>query len=213
LTRVDILFMFERTFNQKYIIIMSPRTKEQFELIRQSSKQKILDAALEVFAKYGYHSASVSTIAKKAGIAKGLLYNYFKSKEDVLYELMIGMIVPFVQEIMPLKSGQKMTKKDMIGMINRTFDLIHKKPDYWKLYIGVYIQPDVMPKINDKVWEVFGPMMSVLTDYFISKKKKNPYAVMRYFAAILDGVQLHVMLDPENFPVEQVKELLIKQFA
>jgi AcrR family transcriptional regulator len=192
---------------------MSPRTKEQFELIRQGSKQKILDAALEVFAKYGYHSTSVSTIAKKAGIAKGLLYNYFKNKEDVLYELMIGMVVPYVQEILPIKPGQKMTKKDMIGMINRTVDFALEKPDYWKLYFGVFLQPDVLPKINDKVWEAFGPMMSVMTEFFVSKGKKNPVTVMRYFAAVLDGVQLHIMLDPENFPAEQVKELLIKHFA
>lgn len=192
---------------------MSPRTKEQFEFIRQGRKQKILDAALEVFAKYGYHSTSVSTIAKKAGIAKGLLYNYFKNKEDVLYELMIGMVVPFVQEILPIKPGQKMTKKDIINMINKTVDFALEKPDYWKLYFGVFLQPDVLPKINDNVWEAFGPMMNILTEYYISKGKENPVAVMRYFAAVLDGVQLHIMLDPENFPAEQVKELLIKQFA
>jgi len=42
-----------------------PRTKEQFEEIRKSSRQKILDAALEVFAKQGYHSATVDAIAKQ----------------------------------------------------------------------------------------------------------------------------------------------------
>ncbi len=46
------IFMFERTVNHKIEIKnMAPRTKEQFEDMRQSSKQKILDAALEIFAK------------------------------------------------------------------------------------------------------------------------------------------------------------------
>jgi len=190
-----------------------PRTKEQFETMRKDSRQKILDAALEVFAKYGYHSSSVSSIAEKAGIAKGLLYNYFKSKDDVLYELMVAMVVPYIREIMPVKPGQKMTKKDMANLIGGTIDFALEKPDFWKLYIGVFLQPDVMPKIIDKMWEAFSPVMSVMTEYFIGRGYKNPEAVMRYFTAVLDGIQLHIMLDPENFPAEEVKKLLIKQFA
>jgi len=42
-----------------------PRTKEQFESMRKESRQRILDAALKVFAKQGYHSATVDAIAKK----------------------------------------------------------------------------------------------------------------------------------------------------
>lgn len=190
-----------------------PRTKEQFEKMRQGSKQKILDAALEIFAKNGYHNSSVSSIAEKAGIAKGLMYNYFKSKEEVLYELMIGMIVPFMQAILPVKPGQKMNKEDMISMINKSVDFALEKPDYWKLYIGVFVQPDVMPKVIDKMWEAFEPLMTVMLEYFTVKGVSDPIAMTRYFAAVLDGVQLHIMLDPENFPAEQVKELLIKQFA
>ncbi len=192
---------------------MAPRTKEQFEQIRQNSKQKILNAALETFAKHGYHSSSISSIAKKAGIAKGLLYNYFDSKEDLLYELMIGMLVQYVDEIMPVEPGEKMKKKDMVNMISKIIDIGLEKPDFWKLYIGIFVQPDVMPKIIDKIWEAFGPLMSSITQYYISKGKKDPLALMRLFAAVLDGVQLHIMLDPENFPAEEVKRLLIKQYA
>jgi AcrR family transcriptional regulator len=60
---------------------MSPRTKQQFEDLRKDRRQAILDAALTVFANNGYHSASVSMIAKEAGVSKGLMYNYFESKE------------------------------------------------------------------------------------------------------------------------------------
>jgi AcrR family transcriptional regulator len=192
---------------------MAPRTKEQFEVMRQSSKQKILDAALEIFAKNGYHNSSVSSIAKKAGIAKGLMYNYFKSKEEVLNELMIDMVVPFMQEIMPVKPGQKMTKKDMVSMLGKTVDFALEKPDYWKLYVGVFIQPDVMPKVLNKMWEAFGPLMTIMTEYFANKGIKDPISMSRYLAAVLDGVQLHIMIDPENFPAEEVKKILIKQFA
>ncbi|HET6559885.1 MAG TPA: TetR/AcrR family transcriptional regulator, partial [Prolixibacteraceae bacterium] len=61
-----------------------PRTTVQFEAIREEKRKLILETALELFAENGYHGTSISHITKKAGISKGLLYNYFVSKEDVL---------------------------------------------------------------------------------------------------------------------------------
>ena len=46
--------------------------------------QKILDAAVEVIAERGYFNSPISAIAKRAGVADGTIYLYFKSKDDVL---------------------------------------------------------------------------------------------------------------------------------
>src|SRR3984885_15430531 len=46
--------------------------------------QRILDAAVEVIAERGYFKSPVSAIAKRAGVADGTVYLYFKSKDDVL---------------------------------------------------------------------------------------------------------------------------------
>ena len=47
-------------------------------------RKQILKAAVEVFAERGFHRTRVSDIAKKAGVAYGLIYHYFESKDDVL---------------------------------------------------------------------------------------------------------------------------------
>ena len=47
-------------------------------------RRLILDAAVRVFARSGYHGARVGDIAEEAGVAHGLLYHYFASKEEVL---------------------------------------------------------------------------------------------------------------------------------
>jgi TetR/AcrR family transcriptional regulator, fatty acid metabolism regulator protein len=47
-------------------------------------RRELLDAAVRVFARQGFHSARVGDIAEEAGVAHGLLYHYFRSKEDVL---------------------------------------------------------------------------------------------------------------------------------
>jgi AcrR family transcriptional regulator len=50
-------------------------------------RRQILDAAVGVFARQGFHATRVSDIADEAGVAYGLVYHYFRSKEEVLNEL------------------------------------------------------------------------------------------------------------------------------
>jgi AcrR family transcriptional regulator len=50
-------------------------------------RRNILDAAVRVFARQGFHSTRVADIADEAGVAYGLVYHYFDSKDDVLNEL------------------------------------------------------------------------------------------------------------------------------
>lgn len=47
-------------------------------------RRRLMDAAVRVFARKGYHASRVSDIAEEAGVAHGLLYHYFDSKEDLL---------------------------------------------------------------------------------------------------------------------------------
>ena len=50
----------------------------------EDRRRQILDAAVRVFARRGYHGSRVGEIAEEAGVAHGLLYHYFSSKEQVL---------------------------------------------------------------------------------------------------------------------------------
>jgi AcrR family transcriptional regulator len=50
----------------------------------EDKRRQLLDAAVRVFARKGYHASRVGDIAEEAGVAHGLLYHYFKSKDDVL---------------------------------------------------------------------------------------------------------------------------------
>ena len=50
----------------------------------QLGKQKLLDAAAKLFEAQGYYSTTVEQISEEAGVSKGLVYNYFSSKEELL---------------------------------------------------------------------------------------------------------------------------------
>ena len=65
-------------------------------------RRLILDAAVRVFARQGFHRCRVSDIADEAGVAYGLVYHYFKSKEEVLDTLFLerwGILLQAIAEI------------------------------------------------------------------------------------------------------------------
>jgi AcrR family transcriptional regulator len=51
------------------------------------ARERVLDAAVELFAQQGYDGTSVSQVISRAGVAKGGFYHHFASKEALLYEV------------------------------------------------------------------------------------------------------------------------------
>jgi AcrR family transcriptional regulator len=66
---------------------MSPRGKEQNEHMRDEALARITRAALEVFAEYGFHGATMKKIARATGLSYGLVYHYFPSKAKIFRHL------------------------------------------------------------------------------------------------------------------------------
>ena len=60
-----------------------PRKPGKREENREQTKRAILKAALELFSKRGFYRTKTKEISRKAGIAEGTLFNYFRTKEDL----------------------------------------------------------------------------------------------------------------------------------
>ena len=54
---------------------------------KNQRQEMILAAAFKLFSKKGYYPTSMDDITKKAGVSKGLIYTYFKSKEEIFFAL------------------------------------------------------------------------------------------------------------------------------
>lgn len=64
-----------------------PRTEQQNQQIKNERQEQILQAALKVFARRGMGAAKIGDIAAEAGLSHGLVYHYFKSKEEIFTTL------------------------------------------------------------------------------------------------------------------------------
>ena len=86
-----------------------PRRRPSSRNSRTGDKrERILDAAVRVFAKKGFHATRVSEVAKAAGVADGTIYLYFKSKDELLVSLFedrVERLLAFLQRELPSSVG------------------------------------------------------------------------------------------------------------
>ncbi len=186
---------------------MSPRTKEQNEIIRTGRREEILDAAIHLFAEEGYHNSSVSRIAQKAGISKGLMYNYFESKEDVLRAIIQGLF-DHVMSDFHWDEIDAINDETFEKWIDYSLDVVLKDHKKWKLYASLSMQPDVTPIFMEAASGPLNEFNGKLLQYFKSKGVLDPEFWIRHLSAQLDGIQMHIMLDPENYPLEKSRNAL-----
>jgi TetR/AcrR family transcriptional regulator, fatty acid metabolism regulator protein len=98
-------------------------------------RRLILDAAVRVFARQGFHSTRVSDIADEAGVAYGLVYHYFNSKDEVLNELFIerwSLLLAAIEEADRAGSGPRGKLGAVAGFI---FDSYRHDPELMKVII------------------------------------------------------------------------------
>ncbi|TFH33099.1 MAG: TetR/AcrR family transcriptional regulator [Bacteroidia bacterium] len=191
---------------------MSPRTKQQFENIRVERKSHIMNAALELFAMEGYHNTSIHKIAVKAGISKGLMYNYFDNKEDLIRTIIIDGLDRLVDLLDPNRDGS-ITKEELKLFIELSFEMMRKDLHFWTLYFSLMTQPQVLNLVHDKLEETLLLYQAMLGKYFEMLNYEDPETEALIFGALMDGIGLNFIANPDLFPMEKIKNRLIQLYC
>ncbi len=189
-----------------------PRTKEQFEKIREETRAKILNTALELFAKKGYSNTSISEIAKSANISKGLAYNYFKSKE-VLMEEVIKVLFVEISKIFVEIEVIKNPFEKLHKIIDLTIDWILENTDFWRLYASLLMQEETKNIVEKVAGNFMGELFKEIEKLFRKIKIKNPAAEARTFGAIMDGMSFHILFMGSDYPVEKTRKFLKSKYS
>ena len=99
-------------------------------------RRLILDAAIRVFAERGFHHCRVSDVADEAGVAYGLVYHYFDSKEEILNELFLERWQILLDAIAEIDRLQEVPARDKLYMIaSFIIDSYRHEPDLMKVII------------------------------------------------------------------------------
>jgi AcrR family transcriptional regulator len=98
-------------------------------------RRNILDAAVRVFARQGFHSTRVSDIADEAGVAYGLVYHYFKSKDEVLNELFTERWSLLLAAIEEADAGSQTPREKLGAVAGFIVDSYRHDPELMKVII------------------------------------------------------------------------------
>ena len=99
-------------------------------------RRMILDAAVTVFARQGFHHCRVSDVADEAGVAYGLVYHYFGSKEEILDTLFMERWGLMLGAIEAIDAKPEATARDKLAMVaSFIFDSYRHEPELMKVII------------------------------------------------------------------------------
>ncbi len=193
---------------------MCPRTREDNEKIREQTIFHLLQAALKVFAKHGYHASRMAEIAQVAGVSKGLAYHYFASKE----ELLISIAEQRLQQYLPLLKGLREivdAEKRLYFLVNFVFDELVEKTDELRFYNALYLNADgvraisqAMKKYQTQFDQQFAAEKKLLRDLGFA----DPELEAIFLRSTIQGIALEYMLSPKDYPLQQMKERLISRY-
>lgn len=188
-----------------------PRTKDQYSEIRKVSREKILSAALELFAKKGFHATSISQIAKKAKISKGLMYNYFKSKDKLLDEIIQQGFAEM--EGLGYSGTMNASPEDQLkNFVDVVLDNLYTNITYWKLYLALLVHPDIQKRFEKKMKIFREEFVTQFSELFRSLGCKKPKVEAFLLGTFFDGLALNFIAAEADFPVNDIKEVLLSKY-
>ncbi len=100
---------------------MAKRTGEKY--------YAILEAALNAFARFGFHRTRISDIAGEAGVADGTVYIYFEKKEDILISLFQEMMSEFVEGLRSRLKECRNCNEKLATLINYHLETLGSRPE------------------------------------------------------------------------------------
>jgi TetR/AcrR family fatty acid metabolism transcriptional regulator len=94
-----------------------------------SKRERLLKAAIKIFARDGFFKAKVEEIAKLAGVATGTTYLYFKNKDDLLISIFEEEMTPIIERTKNELANQASPQDKIITFIKRHCEVVEKNPD------------------------------------------------------------------------------------
>ena len=117
---------------------MSPRSKAQFEELREVARDKIMEATLFLIARDGYEETSITSIAQRAGVSKGLLYHYYENKESLLKELVDSMMTRQQKEMPDFNTDPP--REALVNMIRFFFTHVREQYEWWRMIMKLTVR-------------------------------------------------------------------------
>jgi TetR/AcrR family fatty acid metabolism transcriptional regulator len=128
----------------------------------EEKRRLILDAAVRVFARTGYHESRVGDIAKDAGVAYGLVYHYFRSKDAVLqavFQEAWGRLLAAIREVEESREPAPAQLRTVAKIVLRAW---RDDPDLVRLLVREVTRSGQLQREIDEISEAFAALERIV---------------------------------------------------
>ena len=190
---------------------------------KEAKKIEIIHAAIRVFSEKGMVKAKMADIALEAGIGKGTIYEYFRSKEEVFasgFQIFFQGMQDQLETAISSTSDPVEKLRLLITMSFKSFlqhgsDLAMIMMDFWAE--GIRNKDEKILDAVDlrKIYYEFRVIITAIIDNGIKKgvfRKVDSHHVASVLIGALDGIMLQWIMDHEAIDIEKVTESVIDLF-
>jgi AcrR family transcriptional regulator len=182
-------------------------TRMTREQSRANTRERLLAAARSVFARSGFHGASVEEIASEAGFSTGALYSNFEGKEDLFLVLMEREIDEHAREVSEAVRARASVAERAAGGARQWMTTIEREPELLLLFMEFWAYGVRDPAVRPKVAERFAQVRRTLTGLIVDGVRDfdlelaipaEQLAIA--IDALADGIARQKLADPDAIP-------------
>jgi AcrR family transcriptional regulator len=186
--------------------------------VRDQTRNKILAAALGIFAKVGYRGASLDKIAKKVGMTKGALYWHFRNKLDLYTAVVDFTYAEYERQVLTSISSTTDPKQKLEHIIRTTVEFYRANPTIIRLYFSMLLEGSLTfeSRIMKRTIQMYLGWRTMIADTIADgiRLKKfidvDPRMAASMLIAILDGVLLQWIVDKKEVDLNNVSSNTIR---
>ena len=171
----------------------------------QQTRQRILNAALLVFARDGYAASSVKEICMTAGVSKGAFFHHFPTKQALFLELLNNWLAQLDAQLESIRKEFEGVPQALIQMAGLMGNIYQAAGGYLPVFLEFWTQASHDPA----VWQAVIAPYRRYQDYFASliqeginegsfRKEIDPQAAARALVSLALGLLMQAVFDPQT---------------
>ncbi len=187
-----------------------PRTKEQNIEIRQRTRARIINSSMKLFGQNGFDRTSVNAIAKEAKISKGLIYNHFETKEDIVKGI-VDMLLDLGESMVIPNISFESPPHHLKHIIDNFFQLIVQESEMLRWMLPMSFQIERFPFVTEIMARKTKGIIAITKQLFSEMGFEDPGQEAWFLGAIFDGISMDQLLVP-NYDLQKMKSYIILKY-
>jgi AcrR family transcriptional regulator len=159
-------------------------------------RDQILDAAEQIFARGGFHQASLREIAELAEFSVGAVYGFFPSKDDIYREIFLRRAAEFLPGMQEVLSSERTPRQQLLDLADWQVEFFRRFPQFSRLVLRGWVAPPLAePPEDSQILANFRTAQRMQTDLFRrgqaagELRAGDPVLLARMFSGLVSAFQ------------------------